>query len=186
MLSCAYCNDERGEVVSIGCCAAKCSIGAHRACLETRKNSTVYRKKHHHRSNLGGELCPVPGCVAKFEPRLRSEGKQANDVSQERACATKTRSTLQPAPTAKNVCTFLRRDGLPCTREATRDGACPQHQHQAALLRQMTAPEERIPENRCEVGTQTDDCDLEHEIRARILQEMRLVMCQAFDVLERE
>lgn len=186
MLSCAYCNDERGEVVAIGCCAAKCSVGAHRACVGARKSSAVYRKKHHHRSNLGGELCPVPGCVAKFEPRLRSEGKRADDVQQERAGSAKTRSTVQPAATENNVCTFFRRDGLPCTREATRDGACPQHQHQAALLRQMTAPEETTPKDRCEVGTQTDDFALENEIRARILEEMRLVMSQAFDVLERE
>ena len=110
MLTCAYCAGTDDAVLPVGVCAAKCTVAAHRDCAVKRRASPVYRKKHSQRPNHAGEVCPHPGCVAKFEPRLRRGTETAVAIT----LAPNDKSVPgSPAVVPEDCCTFLRRDGLP-------------------------------------------------------------------------
>ena len=181
MLTCAYCAGADDAVVQVGCCAAKCTVAAHRECAVRRRASPVYRKKHSQRPNHAGEVCPHPGCVAKFEPRLRRGTETGVAVV---AAPKDDHVSGTPAVVPEDCCTFLRRDGFPCTRQAVADGACAQHLGQATLLRKLATaappPAERAVADAC---TQTDPWDAAAQVRAQTIVEVSRAL-QALALLE--
>ena len=132
-MSCIFCGVSDDTVEAVATCASRCVVTAHPACFVRRRSSTIFRKKHHDRSNSAPELCLAAGCVS----RVRACRGPRDDENM-----TKARERVAPtiaSPCCENPCSFLRRDGTPCHRTAVRDGACRLHLRDADVLCRMIA-----------------------------------------------
>ena len=126
------------EVVAT--CASRCVVTAHPACFVRRRAATIFRKKHHDRSNGAPELCLSAGCTSRV--RACRGPRDAECASKRDRVDAKT-TAVECSPCCDDPCSFLRRDGTPCQRPAVRDGACRLHLRDADVMRRMMDDNER-------------------------------------------